>query len=198
MNFVDLVAAAAFTAAALSLVNVGVSAWLNSRGHLEQWRRDVERPIVAQIITLSGDALNAWQDASFARQEWIASVHADPNRQHEDIGARDRAAEQWAVGSGAYDKLRFEMAQLNLIAGPPLRDVAGALLRQHESMRHYIRPTNGASNWFDLVTNLNNEIVTLQRDLVVKTRADLGLDRGVTSHRLRSLLSRARRNAARL
>jgi hypothetical protein len=48
---------AAFTAAGLSLVNVGYSAWLNSRGHLEQWRRDVERPIGAQIITLPGDAL---------------------------------------------------------------------------------------------------------------------------------------------
>jgi hypothetical protein len=194
----DLVAAAAFTAAALSLVNVGVSAWLNSRGHLEQWRRDVERPIVAQIITLSGDALNAWQDASHARQEWIASTHADLDREHEDIGARDRAAEYWAIGSGAYDKLRFEMAQLDLVAGPPLRDAAGALLRRHESMRHYIRPAGGASNWFELATNLNNEIVELQGDLVVKTRADLGLDRGVTSHRLRSLLSRARRNLARL
>ena len=63
----DLAAVAAFTAAALSLVNVGFSGWLNSRGHLEQWRRDVERPIVAQIVTLSGDALNAWQEASFAR-----------------------------------------------------------------------------------------------------------------------------------
>jgi hypothetical protein len=177
LSCVDLVAAAAFTAAALSLVNVGLSAWLNSRGHLEQWRRDVERPIVAQIITLSGDALNAWQDATLARQEWITSVNADPGRQHEDIGARDRAAERWAVGSSAYDKLRFETAQLDLVAGPPLRDTARALLRQHESMRHYIRLASGASDWFERVTELNNEIVALQGELVVKTRADLGLDR---------------------
>jgi hypothetical protein len=169
MNLVDLVAAAAFTAAALSLVNVGIRAWLNSRGHLEQWRRDVERPIVAQIITLSGDALDAWQDASSARQEWITSVHADPDRQHEDIGARDRAAERWAVGSGAYDKLRFEMAQLDLVAGPPLRDTAGALLQRHESMRHYIHLASAASDWFEQVTGLNNEILRLQGDLVAKT-----------------------------
>ncbi len=185
---------AAFTAAALSLVNVGFSAWLNSRGHLEQWRRDVERPIVAQIITLSGDALNAWRDASLAKQEWITSVHADLDRQHEDTGARDRAAEQWAVGSGAYDKLRFEIAQLDLVAGRPLRDTAGALLRPHESMRHYIRPAGAASDWFEQVTVLNNKIVALQGDLVVKTRADLGLDRGVAGHRVRSLLPHARRN----
>jgi hypothetical protein len=195
---VDLVAAAAFTAAALSLVNVGLSAWLNSRGHLEEWRRDVERPIVAQIITLSGDALNAWRDASFAKQEWITSVHADLDRQHEDVGARDRAAEQWTAGSEAYDKLRFEMAQLDLVAGPPLRETAGALVRHHESARHYIRLASGASDWFDRVTDLNNEIVALQGDLVVKTRADLGLDHGVSNHRLRSLPWRARRNAARL
>jgi hypothetical protein len=178
--------------------NVGFSAWLNSRGHLEQWRRDVERPIVAKIITLSGDALNAWRDASFARQEWITSVHADLDRQHEDIGARDRAAEQWAVGSDAYDKLRFEMAQLDLVAGPPLRHTAGALLRHHESMRHYIRPASAASDWFEQVTDLNNKVIALHSDLVLKTRADLGLDRGVTSHRLRSLLSPPRRNVERL
>jgi len=181
---------AAFTAAALSLVNVGFSAWLNSRGHLEQWRRDVERPIVAQIITLSGDALNAWQEASFARQEWITSVHADLDRQHEDTEARDRANEHWRTGSDAYNKLRFETAQLDLVAGPPLRETAGALLRLHESMRHYIRPASAASDWFEKVTGLNNEVLRLQGDLVAKTRADLGLDRGVTSHRLRSLLSR--------
>jgi hypothetical protein len=40
----------------------------------------VERLIVAQIITLSGDALNAWQEAIFARQEWITSVRADLDR----------------------------------------------------------------------------------------------------------------------
>jgi hypothetical protein len=189
---------AAFTAAGLSLVNVGYSAWLNSRGHLEQWRRDVERPIVAQIITLSGDALSAWRDASLARQEWIASLHADLDRQHEDVGARDRAAEQWAAGSDVYDKLRFELAQLDLVAGPPLRETAGALVRHHESMRHYIRPASAASDWSDQVTDLNNKIVTFHRDLVVKTRADLGLDHGVAGHRMRSLLSRDRRSAARL
>jgi hypothetical protein len=157
----------------------------------------VERPIVAQIITLSGDALNAWQDASLARQEWIASLHADPDRQHEDVGARDRAAEQWAAGSDVDDKLRFELAQLDLVAGPPLRETAAALIRHHESMRHYIRPASAAGDWFDQVTDLNNKIITLHGDLAVKTRADLGLDRGVAGHRVRSLLSHDRRSAAR-
>jgi hypothetical protein len=70
------------------------------------------------------------------------------------------------------------MAQLDLVAGPPLRETAGALVRHHESMRHYIRLASGASDWFDRVTDLNNEIGALQGDLVVKTRADLGLDHG--------------------
>ena len=59
---------AAFTAAGLSLVNVAISARLVSRGQREQWRRDQERPIVARCITLSGDALSEWSDASVAKQ----------------------------------------------------------------------------------------------------------------------------------
>lgn len=175
----DLAAVAAFTAAGLSLVNVAISARLTSRGQREQWRRDVERPIVAQIITLSGDALTAWREASFARQEWITSVRADPDRQHEDTDARDRAAEKWTAGAGAYEKLRFEIAQVDLVAGRPLRETAGALLGLHESMRHYIRPAGAANDWFEQVTDLNNQIIALEGDLVAKTRADLGLDRGV-------------------
>jgi len=54
---VDLTAAAAFTAAALSLVNVAISYRLTSRGHREQWRRDEARPIVARMLKLSADTL---------------------------------------------------------------------------------------------------------------------------------------------
>ena len=143
--------------------------------HLELWRRDVERPIVARIITLSGDALAAWQEASLARQEWITSLHADLDRQHEDTEAHDRVAEKWAAGAGAYDKLRFEVAQLDLIAARPLRETAEALLGLHESIRQYIRPAGAADDWFEQVSGLNNQIVALQGDLVTKTRADLGL-----------------------
>jgi hypothetical protein len=46
---VDLSAIAAFTAAALSAVNILISYRLTSRGHLEQWRREQERPIVARL-----------------------------------------------------------------------------------------------------------------------------------------------------
>jgi hypothetical protein len=53
---------------------------------------------------------------------------------------------------------------------------------------HWLRPANGASNWYELLTDENNKIVRLHGDLVQKTRADLGLDRSSTTQRLRSLL----------
>ena len=65
----DLAAVAAFTAAGLSLVNIGLSARLASRGQREQWRREQERPIVARCLTLSADALSEWWDASVAKQD---------------------------------------------------------------------------------------------------------------------------------
>jgi hypothetical protein len=79
----DLAAAAAFTAAGLSLVNVVICARQASRGHREQWRRDEERPIVARCLTLSADARKAWWDASVATEglaEGAAWVGSDAER----------------------------------------------------------------------------------------------------------------------
>jgi hypothetical protein len=54
----------AASAAALSLVSVVVSVILSyrltSRGHLEQWRREQVRPVIARILTLSSNALREW------------------------------------------------------------------------------------------------------------------------------------------
>jgi len=187
LSGVDLAAIAAFTAAGLSLVNVAVSSRLTSRGNLEQWRRNEERPVIARILTLSDDALSKWQAAGEARQDWIDSVTADPSRSHEDTQARDQAAEHWSAGAELYNKLRFELAQLDLIAGRPLRDVANKLVREHESVRQWIRPASGASNWFQLLTEQNNKIISLHADLVEKTRADLRLEHDLTWHRGRWL-----------
>jgi hypothetical protein len=184
LSSVNWIAIAAFTAAGLSLVNVGVSYRLNSRSHLEQWRRDEERPIVARMLTLSADTLGEWWAAGNARRDWIESVNADPSRVSEDVKARREASERWRAGSEKYDKLRFELAQLDLIAGRPLRDVADALLREHESVRQWIGPASGASDWFKLLAEHNNKIVGLHGDLIRQTRADLGVDRTLVRHRL--------------
>jgi hypothetical protein len=93
-----------------------------------------------------------------------------------------------AAGSELFRKLRFELAQLDLIAGPPLREVATPLVREHESVWHWLRPASGASDWFDLLTEQNNKIVRLHGDLVQKTRADLSLDPTSSTSRLRSFL----------
>ncbi len=146
----DLVAVAAFTAAGLSLINVLVSARLNSRGHLEQWRRDEERPIVARMLTLSADALSAWHSAGSARRDWIDSLRSDPSGGNVDAKVQEEAVEHWGTGSQLYDKLRFELAQLDLIAGRPLRDVAASLFREHESVRHWIvsiQPSLAMCHW---------------------------------------------------
>jgi len=74
-----------------------------------------------------------------------------------------------------YEKLRFEAAQLDLIAGVSLRDVANKLVREHESTRHWLRPASGASDWYELATKQNNKVVRLHAELVEKARADLGL-----------------------
>lgn len=93
-----------------------------------------------------------------------------------DTKARDEATEHWIAGSELFEKLRFELAQLDLIAGPDVRAVATTLVREHESVQHWIRPASGADDWYKLLTEQNNKIVRLHEELVDKTRAELGLD----------------------
>jgi hypothetical protein len=165
------------------VVNVIWSYRLSSRSRLEEWRRDEERPIVARILTLSTDALAKWEQTGQARRDWIDSLRADPDRGSEDTKARDEARDHWGAGSELYGKLRFEAAQLDLIAGRPLRDVANKLVREHESVLHWLRPASGASDWLESLVEQNNKIVGLHTELVERTRADLGVDRGSVQHR---------------
>ena len=126
---------AAFAAAALSLVNVIVGYRLASRGHLEQWQRDETRPIVARILTLSQDALRQWNEAAYARQAWMP-MHGDPRQSSESQALKAQEGEHWVAGTDLWGKLRFEMAQLDLVAARSIRDAAHALVwGGHEPVR---------------------------------------------------------------
>jgi hypothetical protein len=114
---------AAFTAAALSLVNVAISARLVSRGQREQWRRDQERPVVARCLTLSDDALSEWWDASLAKQDADADAPLTKMDQH------------WRKGGQLLHDLRYEVAQLDLLASRAVRQVAATLLRRTNGNR---------------------------------------------------------------
>ena len=182
----NLATVAAFTAAGVALI-VGVFSvvWgsrLSTRAQLDQWRRNEERPIVARVLTLSEDARQQWDQAWSAKQGLIAAVQAEPDpdvrRTPEFAEAQDRAVEQWRVGAELYGKLRFETAQLDLIAGRPVRDVADRLARAHESSWHWLRPAGGANITWESFAKQNNKIVELHEELVGKTRADLGLTTG--------------------
>lgn len=134
------------------------------------------RAIVARMRSLSSDALAEWWRAGHARLDWIESIRADPSGRHMDTKARDEATEHWVAGSELFEKLRFELTQLDLIAGRDVRAVATTLVREHESVQHWTRPASGADDWYKLLTEQNNKIVRLHEELVDKTRAELGLD----------------------
>jgi hypothetical protein len=201
LSCVDVAAIAALTAAALSLVGVVVNVvWsyrLSSRGQLEQWRRNEERPIVARLLTLSDEAVDKWTNGHLARRAWISSL-ADPSQASEDTKAKDVLLEQWDAGSELYEKLVFEAAQLDLIAGRPLREAAKAFSQEHMWMMA-IGALSDRSDWFEWFAAQVGRIGGSRNDLVVQARADLGIDSGSES-RLRSPWRRfqARRKLARV
>jgi hypothetical protein len=177
---VDLTAVAAFTAAALSLVNVVLSYRLTRRGHREQWRREQERPIVARCLTLSDQASLEWRHVSEAKQDMNES----------DAWAGSNAQEQWRKGAQLIVDLRFEVAQLDLLASRPVRQAAGELVRAHameaarlrddERLAAPIKEAARRSGQDDSEGRRASQvrIGELQSALVEVTRADLGLGPG--------------------
>lgn len=160
----DLAAVAAFVAAGLSLVNVAISARLASRGQREQWRRDQERPIVARCLSLSADASSEWWDTSVEKQD-------------ADVGtSRTLVDPHWDKGHQLLHDLFYEVAQLDLLASPPVRQVARDLFQAHEKeeFRLALQVKPGQDDSEGRVA-VQVKIQELQSILVEKVRADLGL-----------------------
>jgi hypothetical protein len=165
---VDLTAVAAFTAAALSLVNVAYSYHLSKRGNREQWWREQERPIVARSLTLSGDALLEWRWASVAKQAMS----------EDEDWAGSEASQHWEKGWRLMMDLRYEVAQLDLLASRPVRKAARELVGAHvDEGSRYVDAQSGQDDDEGWGANLV-KIEELQDELVEITRADLGLGPG--------------------
>ena len=79
--------------------------------------------MVARCLTLAADALSEWWDASVAKQDADASA------------PRSRMDAHWEKGREYLDQLRFEVAQLDLLASAPVRQAAGDLLKAHQRER---------------------------------------------------------------
>lgn len=155
--------AAAFLAAGFSLLNIGVTARLASRGQREQWRRDEERPIVACCLTISEDAGREWWDASVA-QEGADVEKIRPN---------------WEKGRELLHDLRLAVAQLDLLASGPVRQIAGDLVKAHEQEdRRLLVLGKSIPPDFDGRRAAQVKIEELQAALVAETRTDLGLGPG--------------------
>jgi hypothetical protein len=207
---VNLTTVAAFAAAGLALIGVILNVFWGARltGHaqVDQWRRNEERPIVARILELSQDASTQWQLAWMARQR-IKQLAAIPDltaqQAVDNAKARDDARDRAEAASELYKKLRFETAQLDLIAGRLVRDVAHELFRVHLSWctslgapfleLELIRADNGSSESPGLpdlglpdlahcsieeFAEQQVKLSVLHVELVDKARADLGLTTG--------------------
>ena len=164
---------AAFTAAGLSLVNVAISARLVSRGQREQWRRDQERPIVARCLTLSGDALSEWSDASVAKQR------ADADAPRTSVGTH------WDKGRELLHDLRYEVAQLDLLASWAVRQVARDLFAAHvKEMERLVLTAEPGQGDSEGRQAAQVKIQELQSALVERARTDLGLPGSLRSRHL--------------
>lgn len=154
----DLAAVAAFVAAGLTLVNVGITARLAGRAQREQWRRDEERPIVARCLRLTGDICGELGFLSVARN-------------------RGDLAEENAHSEKALhltSDLRFEVAQLDLLASSHVSQVARDLLERVKHLGLAAVFSEPEAD-YDPGDYISADILALQAALVEGARTDLGV-----------------------
>ncbi|MGE5136764.1 MAG: hypothetical protein ACM32E_28190 [Gemmatimonadota bacterium] len=173
-----LATAAAFTAAAISLLNIIVTARLGKLGTLHQWHRDEMRPIVAKILALSRETLATWDSLTLTRILWLR-MRGDPAKHDEMEKYQLKDLEEWETGHDQVAALRVEVASLDLIAHIPAREAARALLQAHEDTSRLLlrehredAPLKGAG---DTIRAFREDRKRLEDDLIEKARADLGL-----------------------
>ncbi len=147
----------AFFAAFCSVVNVAISVRLARKNELEKWRRDVERQLILQILSLSGRVV-----------DYLPLIHAMVPCE-EIVGRRKELHE-------ATEAIYTITLELQLVADRHVVEAVHKLAKSFESLRHWLRP-GGPDNKRELYCSLNNEIVKQRAAVVSATRLDLGLRR---------------------
>lgn len=150
----NLAVIAAFTAAAISLVNIIVTSRLTSSSQFRQWQREEARPIVARILALSAEVRYAW---------------AWPSESEEDREKTLRA------GVEVVNKLHYEQAQLNLIATPPTRQAAESLITGHRYAAAKLAGLLRDDLQHPPMAELTVTLAEREQALIDKFRADLGV-----------------------
>lgn len=162
----DLAAIAAFTAAGLSLVTVGLTARLSSRSSHEQWRRAELRPMIARFVTTAGEMVDRCTEIATALER------LDSIPESEQLTSAMREARQ-AVRE-AHDRLDLQLAEIDLIAsssvGVAAHEIAWILL---EMRRANVHPPDDPVD--EQRKRLNLYSATMA-DLVFQARVDLGID----------------------
>lgn len=173
-----LATAAAFTAAAISLLNIIVTARLAKLGTLHQWHRDEMRPIVASILALSREMLATWDSLTLTRVLWLG-MRGDPAKHDQMEKFQLKDLDKWEAGLKQVSRLRGEVASLDLIAHIPARQAARALLQAHEDMSDLLlrehREDASPKAASDTIQAFHESCKRLEDDLIEKARADLGL-----------------------
>jgi hypothetical protein len=121
-------------------------------------------------MTLSDEALDSWETAALEKSRWTESLQSG---QPGNAVARDAMQSSWNSGSDLYKQLRYQVAELSLVAGEPVNRTANALLVKHEGLRHVIRPAGGADSPEAVFWSYREEISALLSEFISQTRTDL-------------------------
>jgi hypothetical protein len=168
----NLAVIAAFTAAGLSLVNVALSARLSSRGARDQWRREQAQPLVAKILNLSTDAVQAWRDTAALKPKLFEASNAGVNDE-EGKPLLDEIQGHFNKGQDLYIAMRDQAAQLDLLASRAVRTAAWHLLNEHYRVRKKLLPDDPPASITQRDIHL---IYRLHERLINATRQDFGID----------------------
>lgn len=173
----DITTVAAFTAAGLGLVNAVTTGRMARRGSLQHWRRDAERPLVADIVRAStihsncvGDVMSLAEIRHYGVDPTIHSVK-DIEQELGDARREEREAHYRIFGL---------VTELELIAGREVQHLAEMLRRHHSDLSSkfaghepFLRETDEDHDKFPRAYQEERQ---LQEELVAAARREFGMD----------------------
>lgn len=181
---VNLAVVAAFTAAAISLVNVLITARLARGGQFRQWQREDAGPIIERVLVLSDELRLSWSGVAEDLKTLSRNLVSPRTNEYEAESAdnyRDtlqtKIYELLLEGRDKFVDLSNGVSALQLISPPPTRNAASRLKDGHQSILTAFERYPLENELPDIIKK-RAAIDSAEQDLADSFRTDLGVSRG--------------------
>lgn len=163
---------ASYAAAGFSFVSVLLTGRMSRHSQQDQWRRDVERPLVAEFLASADQCRRQMLTAEMAFRD----VLRDSNDHASIAAANNKMSLEYAAAAEDLARLSAKLPDLDLVAGEEVRKAAKALCDAYDSVLDAQVRMNTTVLASDVYARREDELKKHRAELVRLTRIEIGVE----------------------